>query len=112
MSPEQIPGARGSIAAKATSNSFAPLLYFLFTGVEPFAGRDLQEIMMKHLQGRPCRGTSSIRPCHGPLRTPSCEPWRRTATSGSNRRAPRQRLSLSAEAPAAGASGSGARSAS
>ncbi|HEU4402727.1 MAG TPA: hypothetical protein VFT43_11535, partial [Candidatus Polarisedimenticolia bacterium] len=33
--------------------SLGAVLYFLFTGVEPFAGKDLQEILMKHMSGRP-----------------------------------------------------------
>jgi serine/threonine-protein kinase len=29
------------------------VFYYLFTGIEPFQGKDVQEILMKHLKGRP-----------------------------------------------------------
>jgi serine/threonine protein kinase len=33
--------------------SLGAVLYFLFTGIEPFKGKDIQEILMKHLGARP-----------------------------------------------------------
>ena len=33
--------------------SLGAVLYYLFTGLEPFAGKDIQEILMKHLGTRP-----------------------------------------------------------
>jgi serine/threonine protein kinase/tetratricopeptide (TPR) repeat protein len=51
MSPEQIQSV--AVDRRSDIYSFGAVLYFLFTGVEPFAGKDLQEILMKHMRGRP-----------------------------------------------------------
>jgi serine/threonine protein kinase len=51
MSPEQIQALE--IDRRSDIYSLGAVLYFLFTGQEPFAGRDLQEILMKHLHQRP-----------------------------------------------------------
>ncbi|MGH9797065.1 MAG: protein kinase domain-containing protein, partial [Candidatus Polarisedimenticolia bacterium] len=51
MSPEQIQALQ--IDRRTDIYSLGAVLYFLFTGVEPFAGRDVQEILMKHLKARP-----------------------------------------------------------
>ncbi len=51
MSPEQIQAQ--PLDRRTDIYSLGAVIYFLFTGVEPFAGKDLQEILMKHLQGRP-----------------------------------------------------------
>jgi serine/threonine protein kinase len=51
MSPEQIQAQ--AIDRRTDIYSLGAVLYFLFTGVEPFAGKDVQAIMMKHLQKRP-----------------------------------------------------------
>jgi serine/threonine protein kinase/tetratricopeptide (TPR) repeat protein len=51
MSPEQIQSLQ--VDRRSDIYSFGAVLYFLFTGVEPFAGKDLQEILMKHMRGRP-----------------------------------------------------------
>ncbi|HUD72755.1 MAG TPA: serine/threonine-protein kinase, partial [Dongiaceae bacterium] len=51
MSPEQIQGTE--LDQRTDVYSLGAVLYFLFTGVEPFTGRDVQEILMKHLNSRP-----------------------------------------------------------
>jgi len=51
MSPEQIQAL--AVDRRTDIYSLGAVLYFLFTGVEPFAGKDLQEIMLKHLNARP-----------------------------------------------------------
>ncbi|MFQ5876292.1 MAG: protein kinase [Acidobacteriota bacterium] len=51
MSPEQIQAR--PVDARADLYSLGAVLYFLFTGIEPFAGGDVQEILMKHLKGPP-----------------------------------------------------------
>jgi serine/threonine-protein kinase len=51
MSPEQIQALE--IDRRSDIYSLGAVLYFLFTGQEPFAGKDLQEILMKHLHQRP-----------------------------------------------------------
>ncbi|HKQ96623.1 MAG TPA: serine/threonine-protein kinase, partial [Candidatus Polarisedimenticolia bacterium] len=51
MSPEQIQGT--DLDHRTDIYSLGAVLYFLFTGVEPFTGRDVQEIFMKHLHSRP-----------------------------------------------------------
>ena len=51
MSPEQIQ-AQG-VDRRTDIYSLGAVLYFLFTGIEPFAGRDLREILTKHLSARP-----------------------------------------------------------
>ncbi|HXH29042.1 MAG TPA: protein kinase [Candidatus Polarisedimenticolia bacterium] len=51
MSPEQIQAQ--PIDRRTDVYSLGAVLYYMVTGVEPFAGRDMQEILMKHLQGRP-----------------------------------------------------------
>jgi len=51
MSPEQIQAR--PLDRRTDLYSLGAVLYFLFTGVEPFDGKDLQEILMKHLQTRP-----------------------------------------------------------
>ncbi len=51
MSPEQIQAKR--LDRRADVYSLGAVLYFVFTGIEPFSGTSVQEILMKHLQGRP-----------------------------------------------------------
>jgi len=51
MSPEQIQAQ--PLDRRTDIYSLGAVLYFVFTGVEPFAGRDLQQILMKHLHGSP-----------------------------------------------------------
>ncbi len=51
MSPEQIQAQQ--LDRRTDIYSLGAVLYFLFTGVEPFAGKDLQEILMKHMRARP-----------------------------------------------------------
>ncbi len=51
MSPEQIQAL--GVDRRTDIYSLGAVLYFLFTGVEPFQGRDIQEILMKHLRVRP-----------------------------------------------------------
>ena len=51
MSPEQIQAK--PLDRRTDIYSLGAVLYYLFTGVEPFNGRDVQEILMKHLDGRP-----------------------------------------------------------
>jgi serine/threonine protein kinase len=51
MSPEQIQALE--IDRRTDIYSLGAVLYFLFTGVEPFQGKDVQEILMKHLKTRP-----------------------------------------------------------
>jgi len=51
MSPEQMQAQ--PVDRRSDIYSLGAVLYFMFTGVEPFAGKDVQEIMMKHLRGRP-----------------------------------------------------------
>jgi serine/threonine protein kinase len=51
MSPEQIEG--GDLDHRTDIYSLGAVLYFLFTGVEPFTGKDVQEVLMKHLNHRP-----------------------------------------------------------
>ncbi len=51
MSPEQIQAQ--ALDRRTDIYSLGAVLYFLFTGVEPFTGKNLQEVLMKHLQGRP-----------------------------------------------------------
>jgi serine/threonine protein kinase/tetratricopeptide (TPR) repeat protein len=51
MSPEQIQAQ--ALDRRTDIYSLGAVLYFLFTGVEPFEGKDLQQVLMKHLQGRP-----------------------------------------------------------
>ena len=51
MSPEQIQAR--PLDRRSDIYSLGAVLYFLFTGIEPFAGKDVQEILMKHLQERP-----------------------------------------------------------
>jgi len=51
MSPEQMQAR--PIDRRSDIYSLGAVMYFMFTGVEPFAGRDVQEIMMKHLNDRP-----------------------------------------------------------
>ena len=111
MSPEQIQAH--AVDRRSDVYSFGAVLYYLFTGVEPFAGKDLQEIMMKHLQGRPVpphqldptlpRSLSdAILRALAQDRDQRFQSARDLATA----------LSLSAEAPAAGAAGRGTRTAS
>jgi eukaryotic-like serine/threonine-protein kinase len=51
MSPEQIQAQ--PIDRRTDVYSLGAVLYYMVTGIEPFAGKDMQEILMKHLQGRP-----------------------------------------------------------
>jgi serine/threonine protein kinase/tetratricopeptide (TPR) repeat protein len=51
MSPEQIQAK--PLDRRTDIYSLGAVFYYLFTGVEPFAGNGVQEILMKHLQGRP-----------------------------------------------------------
>ncbi len=51
MSPEQIQAM--GVDRRTDIYSLGAVLYYLFTGVEPFAGKDIQEILMKHLSARP-----------------------------------------------------------
>ncbi len=51
MSPEQIQAA--GVDRRTDIYSLGAVLYFLFTGIEPFKGKDIQEILMKHLGARP-----------------------------------------------------------
>jgi serine/threonine protein kinase len=51
MSPEQIQSQ--GVDRRTDVYSLGAVLYFLFTGVEPFAGRDIREILTKHLAARP-----------------------------------------------------------
>jgi serine/threonine protein kinase len=51
MSPEQIQAK--PLDRRTDIYSLGAVFYYLFTGVEPFAGNSVQEILMKHLQGRP-----------------------------------------------------------
>src|SRR5207249_8460573 len=51
MSPEQIQAL--GVDRRTDIYSLGAVLYYLFTGVEPFAGKDLQEILMKHLSSPP-----------------------------------------------------------
>jgi serine/threonine-protein kinase len=51
MSPEQIQAL--GVDRRTDIYSLGAVLYYLFTGVEPFAGKDIQEILMKHLAARP-----------------------------------------------------------
>jgi len=51
MSPEQIQAM--GVDRRTDIYSLGAVLYYLFTGIEPFAGKDIQEIMMKHLSARP-----------------------------------------------------------
>jgi serine/threonine protein kinase len=55
MSPEQIQGE--PLDRRTDVYSLGAVLYVMFTGVEPFAGNDLKEIFMKHLDG-------NVRPPH------------------------------------------------
>jgi serine/threonine protein kinase len=51
MSPEQIQAM--GVDRRTDIYSLGAVLYYLFTGVEPFHGKDIQEILMKHLSARP-----------------------------------------------------------
>jgi serine/threonine-protein kinase len=51
MSPEQIQAK--AVDRRTDIYSLGVVLYYLFTGVEPFAGKDVQEILVKHLTDRP-----------------------------------------------------------
>jgi serine/threonine-protein kinase len=51
MSPEQIQSK--PLDRRTDIYSLGAVFYFLFTGVEPFQGKDVQEVLMKHLKGRP-----------------------------------------------------------
>jgi len=51
MSPEQIQAM--GVDRRTDIYSLGAVLYYLFTGLEPFAGKDIQEILMKHLGARP-----------------------------------------------------------
>ena len=51
MSPEQIQAM--GVDRRTDIYSLGAVLYFLFTGIEPFKGKDIQEILMKHLGARP-----------------------------------------------------------
>jgi len=51
MSPEQIQAM--GVDRRTDIYSLGAVLYFLFTGIEPFQGKDIQEIVMKHLGVRP-----------------------------------------------------------
>jgi serine/threonine-protein kinase len=51
MSPEQIQAM--GVDRRTDIYSLGAVLYYLFTGIEPFAGKDIQEILMKHLSARP-----------------------------------------------------------
>src|SRR5262249_9224854 len=50
MSPEQIEAR--PLDRRTDIYSFGAGLYFLVTGIEPFDGKDVQELIMKHLHGR------------------------------------------------------------
>ncbi|MCZ6696307.1 MAG: protein kinase [Acidobacteria bacterium] len=51
MSPEQIQAR--PLDRRSDIYSLGAVFYFMFTGVEPFTGSSVQEILMKHLQSRP-----------------------------------------------------------
>ncbi|MEE9472317.1 MAG: protein kinase [Gemmatimonadota bacterium] len=51
MSPEQIQAR--PLDRRSDIYSLGAVFYFMFTGVEPFTGGNVQEILMKHLQARP-----------------------------------------------------------
>ena len=51
MSPEQIQSK--PLDRRTDIYALGAVFYYLFTGVEPFQGKDVQEILMKHLNGRP-----------------------------------------------------------
>jgi len=59
MSPEQIQAM--GVDRRTDIYSLGAVLYYLFTGVEPFKGKDIQEILMKHL-GAPPRAPQTIDP--------------------------------------------------
>jgi serine/threonine protein kinase len=48
MTPEQVQGH--PLDRRTDIYSFGAVLYFLFTGVEPFTGRDVREALMSHLR--------------------------------------------------------------
>ena len=51
MSPEQIQSK--PLDRRTDIYALGAVFYYLFTGVEPFQGKDVQEILMKHLKGKP-----------------------------------------------------------
>ncbi len=51
MSPEQIQAQ--TLDRRTDIYSCGAVLYYLFTGIEPFAGKDLQEILLRHMGNRP-----------------------------------------------------------
>jgi len=59
MSPEQIQAM--AVDRRTDIYSLGAVLYYLFTGVEPFKGKDIQEILMKHL-GRPPQAPHALDP--------------------------------------------------
>jgi serine/threonine protein kinase len=59
MSPEQIQAQ--ALDRRTDIYSLGAVLYYLFTGVEPFAGKDVQEVFLKHLSVRP-KSPSAVDP--------------------------------------------------